>query len=85
MVFRPAGSRRKIAPRFSSTKPSSENCFSIRATASRAELMCFATSSWVMRMTEAPVRSASCTKKAAKRRSSPRKILPERDLPKVFF
>ena len=36
----PSVSRSVIAPRFSSTRPSSEKLLSIRATASRAELMC---------------------------------------------
>ena len=48
-----------IAPRFSSTSPSSEKPLSIRATASRAELMCWAICSWVMRIVSEPVRSAS--------------------------
>ena len=36
-----------IASRFSSTGPSSEKLLSIRATASRAKLMCWAICSWV--------------------------------------
>ena len=36
----PSVSRSVIAPRFRSTRPSSEKLLSIRATASRAELMC---------------------------------------------
>ena len=40
--FRLSKSRKVMAPRLSSTRPSSENCLSIRATASRAELMCWA-------------------------------------------
>ena len=35
--FRLSKSRRVMAPRLSSTRPSSENCLSIRATASRAD------------------------------------------------
>lgn len=40
-------SRSVIASRFSSTGPSSEKLLSIRATASRAKLMCWAICSWV--------------------------------------
>ena len=40
-------SRSVIASRFSSTGPSSEKLLSIRATASRAKLMCRAICSWV--------------------------------------
>lgn len=57
--------RSVIAPRLSSTSPSSEKLLSIRATASRAELMCWAICSWVMRMVSEPVRSASARRNSA--------------------
>ena len=56
-----------IAPRFSSTSPSSEKPLSIRATASRAELMCWAICSWVIRIVSEPVRSASAKRNSASR------------------
>ena len=39
--------------------------------ASRAELMCWAICSWVMRMVSEPVRSASARRNSASRRSNP--------------
>ena len=69
--FRLFLSRSIIAPRLSSTSPSSEKLLSIRATASRAELMCWAICSWVMRMVLEPVRSASARRNYASRRSNP--------------
>ena len=59
--------RSVIAPRLSSTSPSSEKLLSIRATASRAELMCWAICSWVMRIVSEPVRSASARRNSASR------------------